>query len=89
MPTNALKASWTVQGGVIPFSARPELSKQWLYTSADYAADAEATKGETPGPHPEKPPTKFEACRNEASAYWAELNDPRQHNWAELTFIWY
>jgi hypothetical protein len=85
-----LKASWTVRGGLVPGSnLQPELTKQWTYTSFDYAADAEATKGETSGPHPEKPPTKFETCRNEAAAYWAELNDPRQHNWAEIVFIWY
>jgi hypothetical protein len=86
----ALKASWTVRGGLIPGSnVQPELTRQWIYTSDDYAIDSEATRGETPGPHPEKPPTRFETRRIEAAAYWAELNDPRQHNWAELVFIWY
>jgi hypothetical protein len=67
---NALKATWTVRGGIIPGSDhQPELTKQWLYTSEDYQRDAEATRGESPGPHPEKPPTKFETCRNEAAAY--------------------
>lgn len=86
-----LKASWTVHGGLFPGdrTGQPELTKQWVYTSADYEADSEATKGETPGPHPEKPPTLFEERRNAAVAYWTELNDPRQHNWAELSFIWY
>lgn len=86
----ALKASWAVRGGLFPGSDfQPELSKEWHYTSEDYIFDVAATKGETPGPHPEKPPTRFETCRNEAVAYWSELNNPRQHNWAELTFIWY
>lgn len=86
----ALKAAWQVRGGLIPGENRqPELTRRWLYTSSDYVADCEETKGETPGPHPEKPPTRFETCRKEATEYFATLNDPRQHNWAELSFIWY
>lgn len=62
--------------------------RQWMYTSEDYEADRIATAGETPGPHPEKPPTRFETMRNEARAYWEECNDPAYQNWAELSFVW-
>lgn len=90
MPTQALKAMWTVRVGLFPGeieSLKPH-HKQWFYTSEDYAADVEATRGETPGPHPEKPPTIFETCRKAASDYWSEMNDPARLNWAELTFTW-
>lgn len=90
MPFLALKATWTVFGGIIPGDRKmqPELSRQWIYTSEDYAADCQATIGETPGPHPEKPPTIFMQRRQEAMNYWSGLNDPARHNWAELTFTW-
>jgi hypothetical protein len=76
----ALKATWTVRVGLFPgeTESMKERAKQWIYTSDDYAADCEATKGETPGPHPEKPPTRFETCRKEAVAYWESLNEPSQ-----------
>lgn len=85
-----LKAVWTVQVGMYPGETRmlAEHTRQWDYTSEDYAADVEATRGETPGPHPEKPPTRFETMRKEASEYWAEWNDPRRNNWAYLEFTW-
>jgi hypothetical protein len=60
----------------------------WYYTGEDYEADVEATRGETPGPHPEKPPTRFERMRKEATAYWEQCNNPAYLNWAELTFAW-
>jgi hypothetical protein len=87
---SALKAAWTVRVGLFPgeVESMRERHKQWFYTSEDYVADVEATIGETPGPHPEKPPTRFETCRKEATEYWASLNDPGQLNWAELTFTW-
>jgi hypothetical protein len=67
-----------------------ERSKQWIYTSDDYAADCEATKGQVPGSqHPEKPDTIFQTQRKAATAYWEALNDPNALNWAELTFTWY
>lgn len=90
MSSTALKAMWTVRVGLFPGEAESmkELQRQWMYTAADYAADAEATRGETPGPHPDKPPTRFETYRNEATAYWSEMNNPAQLNWAELTFTW-
>ena len=90
MPTHALKAMWTVRVGLWPNDGdtMPQRTKQWVYTSEDYAADCEATKGEARGPHPEKPPTRFETRRNEATAYWTEANDPAYQNWAELTFTW-
>ena len=86
----ALKAAWTVRIGLWPgeVESMKERFRTWYYTSEDYEADTEATRGETPGPHPEKPPTRFETMRNEASAYWAECNDPAYQNWAELNFTW-
>lgn len=85
-----LKATWTVRVGLYPgeVESMRALHRQWLYTSEDYAADALATAGETPGPHPEKPPTRFEKCRNEAEQYWREMNDPERLNWADLQFCW-
>lgn len=90
MPTEALKAMWTVRVGLWPgeIEMLKEHHKCWYYTSADYAADAEATRGETPGPHPEKPQTKFQTCSAEATAYWSQWNDPMRANWAELSFVW-
>lgn len=87
----SIRATWTVRVGLWPgeIESMKERTKQWIYTSEDYEADALATKGETPGPHPEKPPTKFETCRNEAAAYWTECNDPVYQNWAHLSFTWY
>lgn len=91
VPISGLKASWTVQLGMWPGETEmlKDRAKQWIYTSEDYAADVEATQGETPGPHPEKPPTRFETRRKEAVAYWESLNEPSQLNWAELQFTWY
>lgn len=90
MPTG-LKASWTVRCGLWPgeIESMRRRSKAWYYTSEEYAVDVEATKGETPGPHPDKPDTIFQTRRKEATAYWEALNDPGQLNWAELTFTWY
>ena len=85
----ALKAIWTVRGGIIPRQALPELTKQWNYTSDEFEADREATKDEVPGSeHPEKPPTIFQTKRDEAIAYWTELNDPARLNWADCQFYW-
>ncbi len=91
MAAVGLKAIWTVSVGLYPheIESMKERHKQWIYTSEDYEADVEATKGETPGPHPEKPPTRFETRRKEAVAYWEECNDPAYQNWAELSFVWY
>lgn len=91
MPALGLKATWTVRVGMWPGETEmlAELTRQWIYTSEDYAADVEATRGETKGPHPEKPPTIFETRRKAAVAYWEEHNDPAYQNWAELQFCWY
>ena len=42
------RATWQVRAGMYPGETEmlKHLSKQWLYTSEDYAADSEATKGE-------------------------------------------
>lgn len=89
MPRNALKASWTVYGGIIPGEPIAEFTQRWEYTSEDLEADRLTTEGETPGPHPEKPPTQFEICRNAATARWTYLNDPRRLNWVRVDFLWY
>jgi hypothetical protein len=91
MPSQALKASWRVRVGLWPGETEmlKDRARQWVYTAEDYAADVEATRGEIPGPHPEKPPTRFETKRKEATEYWVSLNEPRQLNWAELSFTWY
>lgn len=91
MPMTALKAAWTVRVGLFPgeIESMKDRHKQWLYTVEDYEADSEATKGEARGEqHPEKPPTRFQVCRDEATAYWAQWNDPAIVNWAELSFTW-
>jgi hypothetical protein len=89
----AAKASWTVQAGIIPAQPRPELSKSWWYTSLDAEADrqtiiAEEKLGLDPC-RPDAPLTIFQQRKKEAVDYWDSLNDPRQHNWANIVFIWY
>jgi hypothetical protein len=90
MTSQALKAAWRVRVGLWPGETEmlKDRTRAWFYTSADYQADVEATRGETPGPHPEKPPTRFETMRKEAVAYWEACNEPAHQNWAELTFTW-
>jgi hypothetical protein len=76
----ALKAAWEVRAGIVPGTTRHELTRQWVYTSLDYEADRKL---------PPEQETKFVQLRKEATDYWVSLNDPRQHNWADLTWIWY
>lgn len=82
MPTNALKASWTVKAGVIPGTSEPKLSKVWYYTSGEAAQDrANSADG--------KEENLFTSKMKEATAYFVQMNDPRRLNWAHLDFMWY
>ena len=89
----AAKAAWEVRGGILPGTPRPELTERWFYTSIDAEADRETMKAEAAqgldACRPDAPKTIFQQRKDEAIAYWNELNDPRSHNWAELVWIWY
>lgn len=80
-----LKAMWTVRVGMYPGEVEmlKERSKQWLYTSDDYAADCGMPDTPDAGAN-----SIFQRYRREATEYWTSLNDPRQLNWAELSFVW-
>jgi hypothetical protein len=92
MPRKAAAAMWKVSGGIIPGQARPELDRKFWYTSDDKEADrlmmTEEEKLGLDPCRPGAPLTIFQTRLAEAVAYWNTLNDPRQHSWAQLTFIW-
>jgi len=87
----AAKGAWEVRAGIIPGQAMPELTRRWVYTSADrekdetesqLAAERSATAGLAYH-------AIFAKMRAEAVDYHLQMSNPRVMNWAELTFIWY
>jgi hypothetical protein len=77
-----LKASWEVRAGVVPGQPIPECTKQWHYTSAE--RDEDEKHGSDQTYH-----SKFSKLRAEAMDYYLQASMPQDHNWAEITFIWY
>lgn len=78
MPT-AAKGFFTVTAGMIPDQPLPEISRQWSYTSLDYAADRET---------PHSAVTRFSSMRGQALAYANGLMDPAGLNWVRVEFVW-
>jgi hypothetical protein len=77
----ALKASWTVQAGLIPGKPIDAFSKRWEYTSEDHAKDDFLR---APSDH-----ALFSKLRAEAMDYYLQVSQPSLNNWATITFIWY
>lgn len=72
------KGAFEVKWGLVPGKA--DEMKQWFYTSADYEHDKSL---------PESEETRFVKMRKEAFDFMNQHIDPRQYNWAELTWIWF
>lgn len=89
----SLKGAWEVTAGVIPGVAVLELTKTWVYTAEDHAADqALLTEEEAQGLQADRPDatlTRFQKVAEEAGSYWCSMNDPRVNNWAMVRWIWY
>ncbi len=88
-----MTACWEVVGGFVPGTPRPELTRRFFYSSEDKEADYKMLREELEqGLDPTRADavlTIFQQRKDEAIKYWNELNDPRQHNWATLTWIWF
>lgn len=82
MPLNALKASWIVQGGIIPGESLPNFTKTWSYTSAD--AEIDRTQNTKP-----EDQAIFSKRRAEAMDYYLQISVPHILNWATVSFMWY
>ena len=78
----ALKASWEVTAGVVPGIGIAELTKRWLYTSADFEEDTKHTSEQGYQP-------KFMKLLAEASFYQAQLTNPHFINWVQMSFTYY
>ena len=76
---NAAKAFFVVTAGVLLDEPIPEHSRQWGYTSQDFAADMQL------GPEDN---TQFVVQRDAAIAYARDIIDPMRLNWVRLEFIW-
>lgn len=74
-----LRATWIVHAGIIPGVVEAKLYKRWEYTTADYEHDRDADYKDR----------IFVKLRDEAMAYWGDLNDPARLNWATIQFTWY
>lgn len=80
---NAMKAMWTVRGGLWPGNDQEGVGKRWSYNSTDYEADCKL-----PETVEARAESRFLRMQKEATDYWLSINDPRRLNWASLEFTW-
>lgn len=76
-----LKASWTVQAGIIPQEPIEKFTRRWEYTSEHNERDTQIAD---PAVHAE-----FSKLRAEAMDYYLQVSQPNLNNWATITFLWY
>jgi hypothetical protein len=72
---NALKAIWTVTGGILLGEAADEYTKEFTYTSKMYDEDRDGG-------------THFQDLLMEAHDYSTTLTNPGFVNWVKLEFVW-
>jgi hypothetical protein len=79
-----LKASWTVNAGVLPGIGLSTFHKRWEFTSQDDEQDQQNNSLGDPAYH-----SLFAKMRAEAMDYYLQVSLPHLNNWATLEFVWY
>jgi hypothetical protein len=79
-----VKASWSIEAGIIPGEAMKEFSRNYCYTSAMDEEDRKNNPVGDPAYH-----SLLCKMRAEAMDYYLQVSNPQILNWARITFLWY